>query len=220
LRKRDWINVISPQYRNRPFAFQHYFSSQTKDLLLHGFNPFNATVNRDLRMSGLLLFLMIFLTGCMENNMVMSAGNRDKILVEERNVKGIFAHITTNDSVRHLVNHPAFKGFGKYLLPGDNGTDYYNTPLNKVSSLLPYHNHVDPNLVVGAINHMIDEINEGKTIFYDFYSEKQKREDPTKESTDLFFFRGNRELRLLLSVREEAFPMSVPSMKAFHTLPR
>jgi acetyl esterase/lipase len=88
------------------------------------------------------------------------------------------------------VNHPAFKGFGKYLLPRDNDTNDYNTPLNNVGSLLPYHNHVDPDLVVGAINHMIDEINGHKAIFYDFYSEKQKREDPTKESTGLFFFRG------------------------------
>lgn len=141
-------------------------------------------------MSGLLLFLMIFLTSCMKNDTVASDGNTDKILVEERNVNGIFAHITTNDSVHHIVNHSAFKGFGQYLLPWDNGTNYYNTPLNNVSSLLPYHNHVDPNIVVGAINHMIDEINDGKTIFYDFYTEQQKQENPTKESTGLFFFRG------------------------------
>jgi acetyl esterase/lipase len=121
---------------------------------------------------------------------VTSAGNTDKILVEKRKVKGIFAHITTNDSVRHILNHPAFKGFGKYLLPWENDTNYYNTPLNNISSLLLYHNQVDPNIVVGAINHIIDEINDGKIIFYDFYTEQQKQENPTKESTGLFFFRG------------------------------
>lgn len=40
---------------------------------------------------------------------------------------------------------------------------------------------------------MIDEINDGKTIFYDFYNEAQKREDPEKESTGLFYFRGKPE---------------------------
>jgi acetyl esterase/lipase len=89
-----------------------------------------------------------------------------------------------------MVNHPAFKGFGRYLLPRDNGTSDYNRQLNQVGSLMPYHEHVDPNIVVGAINHMIDEINNGKTIFYDFYAEHQKREDPAKASTGLFFFRG------------------------------
>jgi acetyl esterase/lipase len=141
-------------------------------------------------MKKLLLFLIILITSGMETNIAMSAGNTDKVSNEKRNVKEIYPHITTNDSVRHIVNHPAFKGFGHYLLPWDNGKNYYNTQLNNVSTLLPYHNHVNPSIVVGAINHMIDEINDGKTIFYDFYTEQQKQENPTKESTGLFFFRG------------------------------
>ncbi|UCH22852.1 MAG: alpha/beta hydrolase, partial [Deltaproteobacteria bacterium] len=141
-------------------------------------------------MKKLLLFLMILITSGMETNIAMSAGNTDEILSEEGNGTGSYSHITTSDLVHDIVNHPAFKGFGQYLLPWDNGTNYYNTPLNNVSSLLPYHNHVDPSIVVGAINHMIDEINDGKTIFYDFYTEQQKQENPTKESTGLFFFKG------------------------------
>jgi acetyl esterase/lipase len=58
---------------------------------------------------------------------------------------------------------------------------------------MPYHSHVEPDVVVGAINHMIDEVNGGKTIFYDFYNNEQKRQDPGKENTGLFFFRGNRD---------------------------
>jgi acetyl esterase/lipase len=101
-----------------------------------------------------------------------------------------YAHVKTSNTVRDVVNHPAFQGFGQCILPWDNSTHYYDTPLYNVSSLLPYHNHVDPEIVVGAINHMIDEVSNGKTIFYDFYPERQKQEDPTKESTGLFFFRG------------------------------
>jgi acetyl esterase/lipase len=44
--------------------------------------------------------------------------------------------------------------------------------------------------IAGQAVIMIDEINDGKTIFYDFYTEQQKQENPTKESTGLFFFRG------------------------------
>ena len=141
-------------------------------------------------MGKVLLFLMIFLTSCVENNTVAPGGNMEKSLAEKRNMNGSFAHLTTSDSVRHIVDHPAFKGFGQYLLPRDNDTSYYDTPLRNVSSLLPYHNHVHPNIVVSAINHMIDEINGGKTIFYEFYTEQQKQENPAKESTGLFFFRG------------------------------
>jgi acetyl esterase/lipase len=37
---------------------------------------------------------------------------------------------------------------------------------------------------------MIDEAGGGKTIFYDFYTEAQKRDDPAKAFTGIFFFRG------------------------------
>jgi acetyl esterase/lipase len=37
---------------------------------------------------------------------------------------------------------------------------------------------------------MVDNVNDGKTIFYDFYTAQEKQEDPTKEPTGLFFFRG------------------------------
>ena len=56
--------------------------------------------------------------------------------------------------------------------------------------LLPYHSHVDPASVVSALNHMIDDVNDGHTVFYDFYAENEKREQPTKSNTGLFFFRG------------------------------
>jgi hypothetical protein len=141
-------------------------------------------------MKKLLFFLMILITSGMETNIAMSSGNTDEILGKEGNGNGSYSHITTDDSVRHMVNHPAFSGFGQYLLPRDNDTNDYDTSLNHVGSLMPYHSHVDPNVVVAAINQMIDQVNHGDTIFYDFYTEQQKRENPTKSSTGLFFFRG------------------------------
>ena len=93
--------------------------------------------------------------------------------------------------MRDIVNHPAFKGFSQLILPRENDTYYYDTPLSNVRSLMPYHSHVDPDIVVAALNHMIDEVKDGKTIFYDLYTEQQKQEDPAKEHTGLFFFRGD-----------------------------
>ena len=78
-------------------------------------------------MSRLLLFSMILITSFMNDDTVMADGKADKIFIEERNVNGIYAHITTNDSVHHIVNHPAFKGFSRYLLPRDNGTSDYDS---------------------------------------------------------------------------------------------
>ena len=62
--------------------------------------------------------------------------------------------------------------------------------LRNIGSLLPYHSHVDPGTVVSALNHMIDDVNNGKTVFYEFYTEEEKKEQRTKSNTGLFFFRG------------------------------
>jgi acetyl esterase/lipase len=98
--------------------------------------------------------------------------------------------LAVNNYVRDIVNHPAFTGFGERLLPRDNNASYYNTRLSNVASLMPYHQNVNPADVVVALNYMVDEANSGKTIFYDFYTAAQKQNDPAKENTGLFFFRG------------------------------
>ncbi len=99
-------------------------------------------------------------------------------------------HLKTINTIRDVVNHPAFKGFGQFILPLDGGRYDNDMPLENVTSLLPYHSNVDPDAVVNAINAMIDEVGSGETFFYDFYTDQQKQSDPTKESTGLFFFRG------------------------------
>lgn len=104
-------------------------------------------------------------------------------------IMNVNTHLTTDNTMLDIVNHPAFKGFGERLLPRDNNTAYYTTQINNVYGAMPYPN-ISPTLVVDALNRMIDEVNGGKTIFYDFYTPEQKRNDPSKENTGLFFFRG------------------------------
>lgn len=103
----------------------------------------------------------------------------------------MYNHLTPHSNIRDIVNHPAFPGFGELMLPCDNNSGSYNTQLSNAGSLMPYHSHVNPGIVVGAINHMIDEVANGNKIFYNFYTDAQKKQDPGKENTGLFFFRGN-----------------------------
>ena len=68
-------------------------------------------------------------------------------------------HLTTGNYVRNIVNHTAFKGFGKLMLPIDNNSAYYGTKLSDIGLLMPYHGNVHPENVIGAVNHMVDEVN-------------------------------------------------------------
>ena len=99
-------------------------------------------------------------------------------------------HVNTNSSIRDVMNHPSFKGFGQFILPLDNRAYDGNMQLSRVGSLLPYHSQVEPEAVVDTINYMIDQVAEGKIMFKDFYTERQKQENPAKRNTGLFFFKG------------------------------
>jgi len=95
-----------------------------------------------------------------------------------------------DDSVDDVLEHPAFAGFGRLLLPWGDRRDDRALPLRNIGSLLPYHEHVDPAVVVSALNRMVDDARAGRTTFYDIYTDAQREADPSRRDTGLFFFRG------------------------------
>ena len=99
-------------------------------------------------------------------------------------------HLTAEDTIQDLLNHPAFAGFGRLLLPWDDRAYDNGMRLRDVASLLPYHSNVDGATVVSALNHMIDDVSNGRPVFYDFYTESEKDEQRARSNTGLFFFRG------------------------------
>jgi acetyl esterase/lipase len=137
-----------------------------------------------------LLCFGLFLSGCTQEVTIEAGHRMTESEYSVQNHEG-YNHLTTNNSIQDMVDHPAFEGFGELLLPRDDYVYDGDMLLNKVGSLMPFHSHVNPNSVVGAINTMIDDVNDGNTVFYSFYTEEQKQQDPNKRNTGLFFYRGN-----------------------------
>ncbi|MCM1168478.1 MAG: alpha/beta hydrolase [Bacteroides sp.] len=102
----------------------------------------------------------------------------------------ISRHLTTAHTVRDVVEHEAFAGFGQFVLPVERIYADMAMPLSGVARLLPYHNYVTGENVVATINAMIDYVDAGNPLFYDIYSEAEKQADSRKNNTGLFFFRG------------------------------
>ena len=103
--------------------------------------------------------------------------------------------ITADTTISDVINNTAFAGFGQFIFPIKNKPDFDpNMRLCNINTLLPYHNQssINTNTTINVINYMLDEVNNGRKIFYDFYADSQKRDDPGKKSTGLFFFRGRR----------------------------
>jgi len=100
------------------------------------------------------------------------------------------ARLTADHTILDLLNHPAFAGFGRLLLPWDDRRVDTTLRLREIGSLLPYHTHVDPDVVVSSLNRMIDDASGGRTVFHDFYTAAENDAEPTRRNTGLFFFRG------------------------------
>lgn len=139
----------------------------------------------------LLIILLILLSYSLGSNSY--AKNDDYINDKNIKIKSMdnYAYISVNNTVYDVVNHPAFQGFGRFILPLDQSSYNENIEIKLISSLLPYHSNVNSDSVVSTINNMIDLVINGKLIFYEFYSNNQKLTDPSKKSTGLFFFRGD-----------------------------
>lgn len=113
-----------------------------------------------------------------------------KIGVDKMTENRQTSHISTRDSIRDIVNHPAFRNSGRLLLPWDDSRRNYDIPLDQVATLLPYHSNVKPEEAAASLNRLIDDVNAGKRVCYDIYTEKEKVEVPAKRNTGLFFYRG------------------------------
>ena len=104
-----------------------------------------------------------------------------------------YKYISIEDKVIDVMNHPAFKNFGFYLFPWNDENRYNkNMAMKDVISLNLWHTNLKAEEEVSGLNRLIDEINKGYKVFYDIYTEEEKKKDPFKKYTGLFFIRGKK----------------------------
>ena len=92
--------------------------------------------------------------------------------------------------IQDVLRDPAFEGFGRLIFPVNLELEETLT-LNDVGKHLIWYSHVNPDRTVSIVNEMKERVQAGEQIFYDIYTDKEKAEDPSKENTGLFYFRGN-----------------------------
>jgi hypothetical protein len=96
---------------------------------------------------------------------------------------------TADTRIEDVIRDPAFGNFGRLLFPADKGY-YGGDTLGKLS--LTWYSSINPDRTVEIVNYLKERTESGDTIFYDIYSDEEKAQDPDKEDTGLFFFRGNK----------------------------
>lgn len=100
----------------------------------------------------------------------------------------INAAYTADTKITDVINDPVFEEYGRLIFPVDDG--YYSG--NTLGELqLTWYSNIDPEKTVEITNYMKEHVEAGDTIFYNIYTEDEKKADPDKEDTGLFFFKGN-----------------------------
>lgn len=108
--------------------------------------------------------------------------------VEQQTKPQSLAAFTRESRIEDVQNDPAFDGFGRLLFP--TNTYYYSgDTLEELE--FTYYSHIDPDETVEIVNTLRDRVEAGQTVFYDIYTEQEKRADPAKRDTGLFYFKGN-----------------------------
>lgn len=98
------------------------------------------------------------------------------------------AFYTKENGIADVQNDPAFGDYGRLLFPVNSG---YMSGDTLGSLRLTWYNNIDPDMTVEICNYMRNHAETGDTIFYDIYTEEEKKADPAKRDTGLFFFKGN-----------------------------
>lgn len=133
-----------------------------------------------------MLFCLCFsFFGCSrEEGTMIKSGEEDF----EQNNQSISGFYTTETKISDVINDEAFESYGRLIFPVDSGY-YSGDTLGELQ--LTWYNNIDPNKTVEIVNYLKSHAEAGDIVFYDIYTEEEKREDPEKEDTGLFFFKGN-----------------------------
>lgn len=128
-------------------------------------------------------FFSIILTATM-----LCACNAQNATAQNKVAKGLSVNeITTDTKIRDVINHADFGTWGRLIFPVNEGY-YSGSTLGDLR--LTWYSHINAEKTVEIVRYFKEKSQSGAQVFYDIYSEAEKRADPSKRDTGLFFFRG------------------------------
>lgn len=138
-------------------------------------------IKRLIKKGTVLLFAALISTACSQTTQIDS--------VQKENTD----QVNKDTKVLEVMNSPLFTGFGQFIFPTTYVQPDEAMTISHINSLLPYHSHINADMTIEVIEYMQNKVSDAQTIFYDIYTDQEKQEDPSKENTGLFFFKGNKD---------------------------
>ncbi len=113
--------------------------------------------------------------------------NADNVMTDTKIQEGPY---TEDTKVTDVINDEVFDGYGRLIFPVDMQISD-NLTLKNVNTILTWYSEINTDKTVEIVNYMKKKVGSGQQIFYDIYSDEEKKADPDKQNTGLFFFKGN-----------------------------
>ena len=113
--------------------------------------------------------------------------NADNVMTDTRIQEGPY---TEDTKVTDVINDEVFDGYGRLIFPVDMQISD-NLTLKNINTILPWYSEINTDKTVEIVNYMKEKASSGQQIFYDIYSDDEKKSDLDKQNTGLFFFKGN-----------------------------
>ena len=111
--------------------------------------------------------------------------NADNVMTDTRIQEGPY---TEDTKVTDVINDEVFDGYGRLIFPVDM---QISDNLKNINTILPWYSEINTDKTVEIVNYMKEKAGSGQQIFYDIYSDDEKKSDLDKQNTGLFFFKGN-----------------------------
>lgn len=97
-------------------------------------------------------------------------------------------YYTVDSKITDVIQDVSFDDYGRLIFPMNE--EYYKGETLGQLQLIWY-NNIDSVKTVEIVNCLKERADAGESVFYDIYTGNEKKADPAKEDTGLFFFRGD-----------------------------
>jgi hypothetical protein len=95
--------------------------------------------------------------------------------------------VTASTRVTDVINDPVLGDAARLLFPAE---DWYWSGDTLGNLSYTWYMRPDPQTTVDVVNRLRADVAAGRQVFYDIYTEEERRADPAKRDTGLYFFRG------------------------------
>lgn len=97
---------------------------------------------------------------------------------------------SSKTKLKDIMEAEEFQPFGRFLFPSGFLNPEHSMKVEDMGRLMPWHTEIHEEETLTVLRYMDRQVQEGKPLFFDIYSEEEKKEDPTRRDTGLFYFPG------------------------------